>query len=102
MPTTNPCPDCGQTEGHDAACRLCVPSPDRCPLCGEEPGLHAETMQACYDCGLPFGCWPRVSELVAIRDALLEAGRVMISNSTYDAYVSARSGCAELARRLAR
>lgn len=42
--------------------------PDRCPLCG---GAEHDRYLACDDpaCELPVKNWPRVAELVAIRDA---------------------------------
>ena len=43
-------------------------TPDRCPLCG---GMEHDRYHACDNpkCELPVRHWPRVAELVAIRDA---------------------------------
>lgn len=42
--------------------------PDRCPLCGGE----RTQSHRLGDCGLPAKHWPRVRELVAIRDAAVK------------------------------
>lgn len=46
-------------------------TPDRCPLCG---GMEHDRYRACDNpkCELPAKNWPRVAELVAIRDAVCE------------------------------
>lgn len=82
-------------------------TPGRCPLCGGNGTTQHHTDPAdeyCLNpnCNVAVRQWPRVAELVAIRDELLHNGRVMLSATPYDSYCSAKARCSEIARNLAR
>jgi len=82
-----------------------MPTPDRCPLCG---GAQHDRYRACDNpaCELPVKIWPRVAELVALRDAAVAWGRELNLSSmdcyrqqeTHAAYWNLRDRCVEHAR----
>ena len=45
---------------------------DRCPLCGGRAKPTIRNSWVCDECDLPERHWPRIRELVAIRDAAVE------------------------------
>ncbi len=44
--------------------------PTRCPLCGWQQRMPVAYCE-CANCGLQISKWPRVADIVAIRDAVL-------------------------------
>lgn len=47
-------------------------TPDRCPLCGGRSKPTIRNSWVCDECDLPERHWPRVAQLVAIRDAVIQ------------------------------
>ena len=75
MPNTpDRCPSCGG----ERQIVIATSHPDpvtvlQCPLCGgEAAGPFDAFGTSCVECNLYVSIWPRVAELVAIRDAVVE------------------------------
>lgn len=70
--------------------------PDRCPMCGGAKSRRYSVCR-CEACRLPRYNWPRVAELVAIRDAAVAWDRAM-SRDDIDRRIVTSTRLRELAR----